>query len=142
MVGAPRYLLDTNICIYIAKRRPLEVLRRFESLNVGDVVMSVITYGELYYGAEKSRQAEESRDRLNRLTELIPASPLPDNVARVYGAIRAALDRAGTPIGANDLWIAAHALAQDLILVSNNTREFSRIDGLSVENWVSADAAS
>lgn len=137
---SPRYLLDTNICIYIAKRRPVEVMQRFDSLQVGAVVMSVVTYGELCYGAAKSRYAEESRGRLNRLVELIPARPLPPGAGPAYGSIRATLEQAGTPIGANDLWIAAHALVEGLTLVSNNLREFSRIDGLLFENWVAVDA--
>ena len=131
-----RYLLDTNICIYIAKRRPVEVLRRFELLQVGEVVMSIITLGELRFGAEKSQQPGASREKLQRLTELIPALPLPLEGAVHYGEIRAKLEHAGTPIGANDLWIAAHAMAAELTLVTNNTREFDRIDGLKVENWV------
>ncbi|MBI4793023.1 MAG: type II toxin-antitoxin system VapC family toxin [Deltaproteobacteria bacterium] len=134
---ATRFLLDTNICIYIAKRRPPEVLRHFEQLEVGDVAMSIITYGELQFGAEKSRHADLAHEKLARLAEIVPVLSLPDKTAIHYGQIRAALERAGTPIGANDLWIAAHSLAEGLILVSNNTSEFSRIPELRLENWVS-----
>lgn len=133
---ASPYLLDTNICIYIAKRRPIEVLRRFEQLQVGDVVMSTITYGELNYGAQKSQHREMALSRLSSLSALIPVKPLPVEVAEAYGRIRARLEHAGTPIGANDLWIAAHAMAEGWVLVSNNLREFSRVDGLQSENWV------
>lgn len=134
----PRYLLDTNICIYIAKRRPPEVLRRFEQLEVGEVAMSVVTLGELEFGAEKSRDPSAARRNLDLLLELIPALSLSPEVAGHYGRVRLELQRAGTPIGANDLWIAAHALATDLTLVTNNEREFARIGALKMENWVVA----
>jgi tRNA(fMet)-specific endonuclease VapC len=130
-----RYLLDTNICIYIAKRRPPEVASRFESLRPGEVGMSIITYGELLFGAEKSQHPEPAKERLRRFVEFVPVLVLPDESPRHYARIRAELERAGTPIGGNDLWIAAHALASGLILVSNNLREFGRIAGLSTENW-------
>jgi tRNA(fMet)-specific endonuclease VapC len=130
-----RYLLDTNICIYIAKRRPPEVAIRFERLQPGDVGMSMITYGELLFGAERSQHPQAVRERLQRFIELVPVLSLPDQSPRHYARIRSELERAGTPIGANDLWIAAHALASGLILVSNNLREFGRVTGLATENW-------
>ena len=130
-----RYLLDTNICIYIAKRRPPEVAGRFERLRPGEVGMSMITYGELLLGAEKSQHPKQAGQRLQRFVELVPVLALPDASPSHYARIRANLERAGTPIGANDLWIAAHALASDLILVSNNLREFGRVAGLATENW-------
>jgi tRNA(fMet)-specific endonuclease VapC len=133
---AVRYLLDTNICIYIAKRHPPEVLRQFEHLQVGDVAMSLITYGELQFGAEKSRISDQVHEKLERLSELVPVLPLTKKAANHYGRIRAKLEQAGTPIGANDLWIAAHARAEGLILVSNNIREFKRVPGLKLKNWV------
>ena len=131
-----RYLLDTNICIYIAKRRPPEVASHFEALKPGDVGMSIITYGELLFGAEKSQHPEPAMERLQRIIELIPALALPKDAPRHYARIRSELERAGTPIGANDLWIAAHALASKQVLVSNNLREFMRVIGLVTENWV------
>lgn len=131
-----KYLLDTNICIYIAKHHPPEVLTKFERLRVGDVAMSLITYGELHFGAEKSQQSEKAHAKLNRLAELINILPLSTSAAYYYGNIRSTLEKAGTPIGANDLWIAAHALSEDLILVSNNLHEFRRVPDLTVENWV------
>lgn len=130
-----RYLLDTNICIYIAKRRPPEVAGRFDSLHPGEVGMSIITYGELLLGAEKSQHPQPTKERLRRFVELVPVLSLPRESPHRYARIRADLERAGTPIGANDLWIAAHALASGLILVSNNLREFGRIPGLATENW-------
>jgi len=131
-----RYLLDTNICIYIAKRHPPEVRRHFEHLKTGDVAMLLMTYGELQFGAEKSLISAQVHEKLERLAELIPVLPLTRKAANHYGQIRATLEQAGTPIGANDLWIAAHARAEGLILVSNNIREFKRIPGLKLENWV------
>ena len=130
-----RFLLDTNICIYIAKRRPPEVASRFESLRPGDVGMSIITYGELLFGAEKSQHPQPAKERLQRFVELVRVLPLPDESPRHYARIRSELECAGTPIGANDLWIASHALATVLILVSNNLREFCRVTGLETENW-------
>jgi tRNA(fMet)-specific endonuclease VapC len=132
---AMRYLLDTNICIYIAKRRPPEVAARFERLSPGDVGMSMVTYGELLFGAAKSQQPARATDRLERFAEMVPMLPLPADAPLHYARIRRELERAGTPIGANDLWIAAHALAAELILVTNNLREFLRVPGLRTENW-------
>lgn len=131
-----RYLLDTNICIYIAKQKPLSVLHKFEHLHVGEVGMSLITYGELYYGVEKSQQAKKSKLLLDELLHLIPPLPLPLEAGKHYGEVRYQLEKQGKPIGNNDLWIAAHALAIDVILVTNNKKEFSRIRSLKIENWV------
>lgn len=132
----PRYLLDTNICIYIKNHRPAEVLTRFSKLPPGKVAMSAITYGELCFGAEKSSKPKESRHILEHLIALIPVLPLDETVSTHYGKIRQHLQAIGKPIGNNDLWIAAHALANKLILVTNNVAEFERVPGLRVENWV------
>lgn len=132
----PRYLLDTNTCIYIKNHRPAEVLARFTKLPPGKVAMSAITYGELCFGAEKSSKPKESRHILEQLIALIPALPLDDIVSIHYGKIRQHLQASGKPIGNNDLWIAAHALANKLILVTNNVAEFERVPGLRIENWV------
>ena len=99
--------------------------------------MSIITYGELLFGAEKSQHPQPAKERLQRFVELVPMLSLPNESPRHYARVRAELERAGTSIGGNDLWIAAHALASGLILVSNNLREFRRIAGLSTENWAS-----
>lgn len=131
-----RYLLDTNICIYIAKRRPPEVAARFEWLSPGEVGMSIVTYGELLFGAEKSQHPARATERLQRFAELVPVLPLPAGAPLDYARIRFALECSGTPIGANDLWIAANALAAKLTLVSNNLREFERVPGFQTENWV------
>lgn len=131
-----RYLLDTNICIYIAKQRPPAVAARFAKLAAGSVGMSLITFGELCYGAEKSSQRVQALDTLRRLEALIPVITPDAAVGERYGAIRAHLERAGTPIGNNDLWIAAHALSLDVTLISNNMREFERVPKLKLDNWV------
>ena len=131
-----RYLLDTNICIYIARQRPPSVAKRFAKLAAGSLGMSLITYGELRYGAEKNKQRVQALDTLSRLEALIPVISPDDRVGEHYGVIRAALERAGTPIGNNDLWIAAHAQRLGVTLVSNNTREFERVPKLKLENWV------
>lgn len=132
----PRYLLDTNICIYIKNHRPPEVLARFSKLPPGKVAMSAITCGELCFGAEKSSKPKEVRQILEHLISLIPVLPLDENASLHYGKIRRHLQASGKPIGNNDLWIAAHALAGKLILVTNNVAEFERVPGLKVENWV------
>ena len=132
---SPHYLLDTNICIYIAKRRPPAVARRFAKLAAGSVAMSTITWGELSVGAEKSERREQSLATLQALAEVIPVIGLTPAVGEVYGRLRAGLERAGKPIGNNDLWISAHAIAHGLVLVTNHAREFRRIAGLAVENW-------
>jgi tRNA(fMet)-specific endonuclease VapC len=131
----PLYLLDTNICIYIRQRRPEAVFRRFGKLRPGEAALSVVTYGELFYGAAKSAQRIAALERLRELVHMLPALPLPENAGEAYGAIRADLESKGKMIGNNDLWIAAHALAAGLTLVTNNEKEFRRVRALKVQNW-------
>jgi tRNA(fMet)-specific endonuclease VapC len=131
----PRFLLDTNICIYIRRKKPEGVLRRFRALRQGEAVLSVITFGELIYGAEKSAQREAALELLRELARMLPVMGLPETAADAYGTIRAELERKGQMIGNNDLWIAAHAKAAELTLVSNNEREFRRVQGLKIQNW-------
>jgi tRNA(fMet)-specific endonuclease VapC len=131
----PRYLLDTNICIYIRQKRPAEVLRRFRDLRPGEAVLSVITYGELLYGAAKSKQKVVALERLRELVHVLPALALPESAAEAYGSIRAKLESKGKMIGNNDLWIAAHAVTAGLILVTNDENEFRRVRGLKIQNW-------
>ena len=130
-----RFLLDTNICIYIRRRRPPAVLARFQYLKPGEAVLSVITYGELVYGAEKSQFRERASRQLAELASLLPVMELPLRAGEFYGSIRAALEADGCTIGNNDLWIAAHAKAASLILVTSNEREFRRVQGLHIQNW-------
>ncbi len=130
-----RFLLDTNICIYIQRQKPTQVLARFHKLKAGEAAISVITWGELLYGTEKSQQRAKVLAALQEFSSLIPVLPLPEGAGATYGALRAALERKGLPIGNNDLWIAAHAKTADLTLVSNNLREFERVPGLKARNW-------
>jgi tRNA(fMet)-specific endonuclease VapC len=130
-VNGFRYLLDTNVFIDAAKRRE-PVVRRFSALRRGEAAQSVITYGELLYGARKSNRESKARQRINDAATFLQLTP---DVAETYGLIRAALERQGRVIGSNDLWIAAHAIAAGLVLVTNNEREFRRVPGLNVENW-------
>ncbi len=131
-----RYLLDTNICIYIAKYNPPSVRERFTQHPANELAMSVITLGELRFGAEKSRVKEQAMVVIDELTNLMNIEALTDEVTGHYGEIRAALQKSGQMIGNNDLWLAAHARSHDWVLVTNNEKEFLRVDGLRVENWV------
>jgi tRNA(fMet)-specific endonuclease VapC len=130
-----RYLLDTNIFIYIRRNRPPQVLARFQRLKVGEAVLLVITYGELLYGVEKSRMRAEAMRQLDEFFALVPVMSLPPEAGHAYGMIRSGLETHGEVIGNNDLWIAAHAMASGLTLVTNNEREFRRVAGLKVQNW-------
>jgi len=135
-MSGPQYLLDTNICIYIAKHRPAHVRARFAQVAPSDLAMSAITYGELRHGAEKSQAREKALQVIDQLKGAIQVLELSPAAGDQYGRIRAFLEKWGTPIGNNDLWIAAHALALGCTLVTNNVREFERIPSLSLENWV------
>lgn len=132
---AVRYLLDTNICIYIAKDNPQAVRARFAQHTLEELVMSVVTLGELRFGAEKSQSRDRAIAVINKLEANMCIAPLTEAVGEHYGQIRAALQRRGELIGNNDLWLAAHARAEGWVLVTNNEREFVRVDGLQVENW-------
>lgn len=132
---AVRYLLDTNICIYIAKHNPPAVRERFARHTADELVMSVVTLGELRFGAEKSQSRERALAALSQLESTMQIAPLTEAVGEHYGQIRADLQRAGFMIGNNDLWLSAHARAEGWILVTNNEREFARVVGLHVENW-------
>ena len=129
-------MLDTNICIYIIKKQPDTVLKKFEQMPVGSAVMSLVTYGELEYGALRSNNKEKALGILDELVNYIPVVPAGASVAKHYAEIRANLAHKGTPLGNNDLWIAAHARSLGYTLVSNNIKEFDRVENLSLENWV------
>lgn len=130
------YMLDTNICIYIIKKKPLSVFQKFESLPVGSVSMSLVTYGELEFGALRSNNAKKALDILDELSAYIPVLPMPVDAAKEYADIRANLSANGLPIGNNDLWIAAHSRTLGHTLVTNNVREFERVENLKLDNWV------
>jgi len=129
-------LLDTNICIYIARRHPATVARRFARAAPGSLGISIITWGELCFGAAKSSDPSSAHSLLEQFSRAVKVLSLPAEAGLHYGEVRAALHRAGKPIGNNDLWIAAHALTLRVPLVSNNIREFERVPGLKLENWV------
>lgn len=135
MSGAPRYLLDTNICIYIINRRPPRVFKHFEGLQVGQIAVSSITGAELNFGVVKSG-SQRNQQALDKFLAPLDILPFDEIAMRRYGILRSHLEHQGTPIGALDLLIAAHALALNAILVTNNIREFKRVPGLAVENWV------
>ncbi|UZJ39794.1 type II toxin-antitoxin system VapC family toxin [Prosthecochloris sp. SCSIO W1102] len=129
-----RYLLDTNICIYIINNRPEKVLQRFRKERIGNIGISSITASELTYGVIKSG-SERNRLALEMFMAPLEIYPFDESVIWQYGEVRANLEKQGKPIGALDTMIAAHALALNTILVTNNTREFNRVDGLHYENW-------
>lgn len=130
-----KLLLDTNICIYIIKQRPPAVLRRFLEHQVGDIGISSITLSELRFGVAKSVQREKNAEALDEFVIPLEVVPYDEAAADACGDIRAALEKAGTPIGSMDLLIAAHAVSLGIPLVTNNTREFSRVPSLTVLDW-------
>ena len=130
-----RYLLDTNICIYVIKRRPESLLVRFNE-NASHLAISAVTLAELLHGAEKSSQPQRTLSVVEDFCSRLDVLDYGAKAAQHYGQIRTALERRGTPIGVNDLHIAAHARSEGLTLVSNNLREFERVEGLLYENWV------
>lgn len=129
-------LLDTNICIYIIKKKPPGVLKKLAAHAMSDVGISSITVAELVYGVEKSSLPDKNRDALDEFLSPFEIMPFDDRAAEVYGRIRTLLERKGTPIGSMDMLIAAHALSLGVTLVTNNAKEFKRVPHLQVANWV------
>jgi tRNA(fMet)-specific endonuclease VapC len=134
-----RYMLDTDTCSYIMKRSSPTLLRRLQAVPVADVCMSVITKSELLYGVEVSPRRTQDAAALAAFLPYVEALDFPDDAASHYAEIRADLKKRGALIGANDLFIAAHARCLRLTLVTNNTAEFRRVKGLAVENWTATD---
>jgi len=130
-----RYMLDTNICIYVIKDRPSGLRERFDQ-SVDELSISVITLGELFYGAENSAQRSDNVRTLEQFAGRLAVLPFTADAAAHYGQLRAALRRLGRPAGVHDMLIGGHARSESLILVTNNTREFAQMPGLQVENWV------
>lgn len=130
-----KYLLDTNIVIYVIKRRPPEALEIFNRHH-GHMAISSVTLAELVHGAEKSSDVARNIRVIEDFASRLAVLPYDDKAAWQYGHIRAALEKIGQPIGVNDLHIAAHARSNGLTLVTNNLREFERVPGLLLENWV------
>ena len=131
-----KLMLDTNTCIAIIKRKPPQVLKRFNEYTVGDICISWVTLAELEFGVAKSQQQEKNQAALDEFVLPLEVLTFDPGVARVYGRVRATLEKKGTPIGALDTLIGAHALSLGVTLVTNNTREFSRIKGLTVVDWL------
>lgn len=130
-----KYLLDTNIVIYVIKRKPIEVLDIFNT-NSNRMAISVVTLAELLHGAEKSAQAAANLAVVEDFCSRLVILPYMPKAAQHYGSIRASLEIAGQTIGINDLHIAAHARSEGMVLVTNNEKEFSRVPALQIENWV------
>ncbi len=133
-----KYMLDTNICVYLIKKKPENVLRNLHSSMNDGVTISAITLAELMHGVEASEYPGKNAIALNQFLSIVDILPFDDEAAVEYGKICAILRRKGAPIGAMDMLIAAHAKAKGLIIVTNNVREFERVEGLVLENWVNA----
>lgn len=131
-----KYLLDTNICIYIIKQQPLSVINKFEGFDLGQICISSITVAELEYGVTKSSKPEQNTEALQKFLVPLEILDFDYNAASIYGKIRYFLEKKGTPIGAMDLLIASHAISKNITLVTNNEREFNRVPRIKVENWV------
>ena len=130
-----KYMLDTNICIYVIKHKPAGAIRRFLEHDPYDICVSSITYAEMMHGVEKSAARERNRIAYMAFMSAITVLDFSAKAAEEYGRVRSALEAQGTPIGPMDMLIAGHAKAENLILVTNNTREFERVKGLRLENW-------
>jgi tRNA(fMet)-specific endonuclease VapC len=131
-----QYLLDTNICIYIIKKRPAEVFEKFKTLQPGSLAISAVTFAELLYGVMKSAHPQKNQTALEKFTTPLEVLDFDASACIEYAHIRAHLEKQGTPIGSLDTLIAAHALSRNLTLVTNNTKEFMRVPSLKLENWV------
>ncbi len=130
------FLIDTNICIYIMNKRPPEVIQKFKNIEIGQVGISSITVSELQYGVSKSKLREQNSKRLEEFLTPFQILPYDEDASKYYGEIHSQLESKGLIIGPLDLLIAAHALSQDLVLITNNEKEFKRIPLLKIENWV------
>ena len=131
-----KLMLDTNICIYIIKQQPESVLKRFLDYQIGDISISAITLSELRYGVAKSKYRVKNSNALEEFMIPLEILPFDEEAAQAYGDIRNSLEKAGTPLGTMDMLIAAHAVSRGLELVTKNTREFRRVSGLTVVDWV------
>ncbi len=131
-----KLMLDTNICIYIIKNQPTSVLDRLVAFPTEDVGISVITVADLRYGSSKSARHERNHEALDEFLYPFEVALFDEPATKSYGTIRSALEKKGRPIGSMDLLIAAHALSLDVRLVTNNAKEFERVDGLEIDNWI------
>jgi len=133
-----KVMLDTNTCIAIIKRKPPQVLKRFSAYKVGEIGISWVTLAELEFGVAKSQHVEKNQAALDEFVLPLETANLDREAAGVYGRIRATLEKKGTPIGSLDMMIGAHALSLGVTLATSNTREFSRIKGLTVVDWLAS----
>ena len=131
-----RYMLDTNICIYVIKHKPETVFQKLQNTNPEDVCISSVTYAELVHGVEKSAAVEKNRLALSMLLANMEILDFDVDAADCYGKIRAVLEKKGTPIGPLDMMSTAHAQSLGYTVVTNNVKEFSRVSALRIENWV------
>ena len=131
-----KYMLDTDICIYIIKRKPVAVIKRLRKISISQVGISSITLSELEYGVAKSSKPDQNQFALTQFLAPLEILPYGDEAAQRYGRLRAFLEDQGTPIGSLDMLIAAHALSVGSILVTNNEKEFRRVPNLNIDNWV------
>ena len=129
------YMLDTHICIYIIRAKPVKVLKKLRSFDITDIVISAITHSELEYGVTKSSRRKDNQEALNKFLSPLEIVPYDDKAAAAYGQIRSHLEKKGAIVGAIDMLIGAHAQSIPVTLVTKNLREFKRIPGLRVENW-------
>jgi tRNA(fMet)-specific endonuclease VapC len=136
-----KYLLDSNIVIYVMKRRPIELLETFNQ-NASRMAISAITMSELHHGAEKSERVTQNLEVIEEFASRLEILPYTEKASQHYGSIRSVLEKSGLVIGVNDLHIAAHARSEGLVLVTNNVRKFERIPALAVENWVGSSSFS
>lgn len=132
-----KYMLDTNICIYVIKQKPAAVLDRFKKTDISKISISSITLSELFFGVSKSSKPEQNFMALTQFVAPLEILPFGGEAAQYYGDLRAHLEMQGTPIGSLDMLIAAHALSNESTLVTNNEKEFNRVPSLKIENWVS-----
>ncbi len=130
-----KYMLDTNICIYLIKQKPPKVLKHFKSHSIGDIGISSITLAELRYGVAKSQHVEKNRQALDEFVLPLEIEDFNEKAADEYGAVRTDLEKAGKPIGSMDMLIGAHAFALGATLVTNNTKEFKQIKNLKLADW-------
>jgi tRNA(fMet)-specific endonuclease VapC len=131
-----KFMLDTNVCIYIIKRKPADLLERFKQTDISEISISSITLSELFYGVSKSSKPEQNFMALTQFVAPLEILPFGGEASQYYGDLRAYLERLGTPIGSLDMLIAAHALSLASTLVTNNEKEFNRVLNLKIENWV------
>ncbi|MGL6339888.1 MAG: type II toxin-antitoxin system tRNA(fMet)-specific endonuclease VapC [Waterburya sp.] len=131
-----KFLLDTNICIYIIKQKPIKVLQKFNAYQIGDIGISSITVAELEFGVQKSQFPAKNQQALAQFLLPLQIADFDHAAAVIYGNIRATLEKKGTPLGSLDTLIAAHALSLKTTLITNNVKEFSRVLDLKLDNWV------